>query len=187
MKQFTYWWFFIVIAFILSAFLHSKDLIREGNKVEISYEPDDLDIEYHISIDDLLEQEQVRGVSRVVDNDGNLVELTGDFPKTPIYYQPKDKFKYDLTNFVPDYQDSIYLSKTHGPFIEKKCKEEVEQQDTESSVEPYILDNLYLSKTYDVFTHDGCKEDIIYDRTKMYNENVNTLMSKRIEQRDSSA
>ena len=39
MKQITYWWFFIMITFLISAYLHSKDLIREGNKGDISYEP----------------------------------------------------------------------------------------------------------------------------------------------------
>ena len=118
MKQFTYWWFFIVISFLLSVYLHSKDLIREGN--EVSYEPDNTDIEYHISIDDLIEQDQINGVTRVVDPSGNLIDLSGNVPKTPIYYQPEDKFKYNLTNYVPDYEDSMYLSKTHGVFIQKE-------------------------------------------------------------------
>ena len=48
MKQITYWWFFIMITFLRSAYLHSNDLIREGNMGDISYEPNDLDIEYHI-------------------------------------------------------------------------------------------------------------------------------------------
>lgn len=119
MKQITYWWFFIMITFLISAYLHSKDLIREGNKGDISYEPNDLDIEYHISIDDLVEQNQINGVVRVVDKDGNLIDLSGNFPKTPIYYQPEDKFKYSLTNYVPDYEDSMYLSRTHGVFNKK--------------------------------------------------------------------
>ena len=42
--------FLIVILFLLSAYLHSKDLIREGNKGDVSYEPDDQDIEYNITL-----------------------------------------------------------------------------------------------------------------------------------------
>jgi len=125
MKQLTYWWFFIVSLFLISAYLHSKDLIREGNKGDVSYEPDDLDIEYHISIDDLIEQDQIRGVARVVDSSGNLIDLSGNFSKTPVYYQPGYKDKSSLANYIPDYEDSMYLSKTHGVFIKKD--EEVER------------------------------------------------------------
>lgn len=120
MNQLTYWWFLIMTLFLISAYLHSKDLIREGNKGDVSYEPDDLDIGYHISIDDLIAQDQIKGVSRVVDSSGNLVDLSGNFSKTPVYYQPEYKNKYSLVNYIPDYEDSMYLSKTHGVFIQKE-------------------------------------------------------------------
>tara|TARA_B110000285_G_scaffold234962_1_gene313925 strand:- start:303 stop:755 length:453 start_codon:yes stop_codon:yes gene_type:complete len=116
MKQIIYWWFFILTAFLISVYFNMIDVIQEGNKSEIDYEPNNTDIEYHLSIDDLLAQDVINGVTRVVDKDGNLVRLETDFQQSPILYQPLDKYKYNLANYIPDYEDTIYLSKTHGVF-----------------------------------------------------------------------
>ena len=200
MKQITYWWFLIVILFLLSAYLHSKDLIREGNKGDVLYEPDDLDIEYHISIDDLIEQDQIRGVTRVVDSDGNLIDLNGNFEKTPIYYQPEDKHKYSLVNYIPDYEDTMYLSKTHGVLTQQKVNNndtvetddepEADAEETPDLTDynPYYEDNMYLTKPYDVFIRDGNRVEIERgvetELKQKYGKDVTTLMSERVEQRE---
>lgn len=124
MKQIIYWWFFIVAAFLISVYFNLVNVVKEGNKSEIDYEPNNTDIEYHLSIDDLLAQDVINGVTRVVDKDGNLVRLETDFTQAPISYQPLDKYKYNLANYIPDYEDTIYLSKTHGVFTSPITKRE---------------------------------------------------------------
>tara|TARA_B110000285_G_C14954940_1_gene528693 strand:- start:305 stop:766 length:462 start_codon:yes stop_codon:yes gene_type:complete len=125
MKQIIYWWFFIITLFLISVYFNLKCVIQEGNKEFVEYEPNELDIEYHISIDDLLAQDMVDGITRVVDKSGNLVKLETDFQQAPILYQPTDKYKFNLANYVPDYEDVTYLSKTHGVFKKKQPNRDV--------------------------------------------------------------
>ena len=88
----------------------------ESSENKYEYEPDILDIPYHDSVDDLISQKTVKGVVRVYDPiSKELVELVGNVPETKTYYQDQKKFKYGIRKFIPDYEDSVYLSKTHGP------------------------------------------------------------------------
>jgi len=88
----------------------------ESSEKKHKYEPDKLDILYHDSVDDLISQKTVKGVVRVYDPiSKELVELVGNVPETKTYYQDQKKFKYGIRKFIPDYEDSVYLSKTHGP------------------------------------------------------------------------
>ena len=104
----------IIIEPLLNESSDKKDEYESSENIE--YEPDKLDILYHDSVDDLISQKTVKGVVRVYDPiSKELVELVGNVPETKTYYQDQKKFKYGIRKFIPDYEDSVYLSKTHGP------------------------------------------------------------------------
>ena len=104
----------IIIEPLLNESSDKKDEYESSENIE--YEPDKLDIPYHDSVDDLISQKTVKGVVRVYDPiSKELVELVGNVPETKTYYQDQKKFKYGIRKFIPDYEDSVYLSKTHGP------------------------------------------------------------------------
>jgi len=113
----------IIIEPLLNESSDKKDEYESSEKKDeyessenIEYEPDKLDILYHDSVDDLISQKTVKGVVRVYDPiSKELVELVGNVPETKTYYQDQKKFKYGIRKFIPDYEDSVYLSKTHGP------------------------------------------------------------------------
>jgi len=103
---------FISIIIIISMSVYKSIIIEPL----LNYEPDKPDIIYHDSVDDLISQKTVKGVVRVYDPiSKELVELVGNVPETKTYYQDQKKFKYGIRKFIPDYEDSVYLSKTHGP------------------------------------------------------------------------
>jgi hypothetical protein len=76
-----------------------------------------LNIEYH---DDYLEEKDKygnpSGTSYIVDNKGNTTAIlpTGLGVK-PIYYNPED-YVYGSTKYVPNYEDSVYLSRTSNSY-----------------------------------------------------------------------
>ena len=86
-----------------------------GEKSETNkYNANDYDVTYHDSVDDLISQNSIIGVTRVVDPSGNLVELKGPIEKTPPYFNSPSIYKYGINTYVPNYEESVYLSKTHG-------------------------------------------------------------------------
>lgn len=86
-----------------------------GEKSETyKYNANDYDVTYHDSVEDLIAQNTVTGVTRVVDENGELVELKGPIEKTPPYFNSPSMYKYGLAAYVPNYEESVYLSKTHG-------------------------------------------------------------------------
>lgn len=106
---------FISIIIIISMSVYKsiiiEPLLNKSSNKKYEYEPDILD-----SVDDLISQKTVKDVVRVYDPiTKELVELVGNVPETKTYYQDQKKFKYGIRKFIPDYEDSVYLSKTHGP------------------------------------------------------------------------
>jgi len=86
-----------------------------GEKSETNkYNANDYEVTYHDSVDDLISQNSIIGVTRVVDPSGNLVELKGPIEKTPPYFNSPSIYKYGINTYVPNYEESVYLSKTHG-------------------------------------------------------------------------
>lgn len=83
----------------------------------VSYNTNDYNIQYHDAPEDLVKQ-GVYDISfstmYVKDKTGNIVALDfiGD-GTTPTYYQP-GSFVFGSTNFVPNYEDSVYLSRLTG-------------------------------------------------------------------------
>jgi len=106
----------LVAIIFLGNWVFKSDLYEGlGEKSETyKYNANDYDVTYHDSVEDLIAQNTVTGVTRVVDENGKLVELKGPIEKTPPYFNSPSMYKYGLTAYVPNYTDSVYLSKTHG-------------------------------------------------------------------------
>lgn len=83
----------------------------------VTYDSNNYNIQYHDSAADLAKQ-GIYDISfstmYVKDNTGNIIALDfiGD-GTTPTYYQP-GSFVFGSTNFVPNYEDSVYLSRLTG-------------------------------------------------------------------------
>lgn len=107
---------FLVAIVFLGNWVFKSDLYEGlGEKSETyKYNANNYDVTYHDSVEDLIAQNTVTGVTRVVNENGELVELTGPIEKTPPYFNSPSMYKYGLTAYVPNYTDSVYLSKTHG-------------------------------------------------------------------------
>lgn len=111
-----------------------------GEKSETyKYNANDYDVTYHDSVEDLIAQNTVTGVTRVVDENGKLVELKRPIEKTPPYFNSPSMYKYGLAAYVPNYTDSVYLSKTHG--IHK------ENEEHEFKIPNYPSSNLKYENT----------------------------------------
>ena len=91
--------------------------VRSSNNPVTSYQAEALDVQYHDTIDDIKTQ---RGLDtyinsiNVYDKSGNLVKL--DIPAKMVnntYYDP-GSMRYDTSNFVPSYEDTVYFSKLTG-------------------------------------------------------------------------
>ena len=81
------------------------------------YNYNNYDVTYHDSIEDLMKQGSLGfgdGSAIVYDNNGNAISLPGiKKPDTPTFYQP-GSFIFGSTNYVPNYEDSVFLSRTTG-------------------------------------------------------------------------
>lgn len=87
-----------------------------------NYNTDNLDLLYHDTIEDIKKQTDDLGQgvgSTTVMKDGKLVTIpyVANFT-LPTYYQP-GSFVYGGATYVPNYQDSVYLSKTSGMYTYK--------------------------------------------------------------------
>jgi hypothetical protein len=81
------------------------------------YNYNNYDVTYHDTIEDLIKQGSLGfgdGSAIVYDNNGNAISLPGiKKPDTPTFYQP-GSFIFGSTNYVPNYEDSVFLSRTTG-------------------------------------------------------------------------
>lgn len=79
-----------------------------------SYKPNNVDVDYHDTIDNLLEQDNIHTVNyieRTYPKSGNVTIKRVAPQGTFVYYNP-DLYKYDTMNYVPNYEMAIYLSKS---------------------------------------------------------------------------
>jgi hypothetical protein len=83
-----------------------------------AYKMDDYNVQYHDNITDMNTQMGINKTpltsTYVYDKDGNRIILpsVGNQP-SPTYYSP-GSFIFGSTGYVPNYEDSVYLSKTTG-------------------------------------------------------------------------
>lgn len=86
--------------------------------VRTSYNSDNLDLQYHDDVNAIIAQD---GINNATFNSVNVLDKNGvmqSIPYTPaqplpIYYSP-GSFVFGASSYVPNYEDSVYLSKTTG-------------------------------------------------------------------------
>ena len=82
------------------------------------YKQDNYDVQYHDTEEDIIKQNDLDvGLVKpiyVKDASGNTVELPWTNVKGNITYNEPGTFRYDSSNFVPNYEDSVYLSRLTG-------------------------------------------------------------------------
>ena len=97
--------------------VHSLKTIT-GNTSVPKYDSNNYDVQYHDNISDLQKQNGIYdssfGKMYVKDPSGNLVSIAYvEGQALPTYYQP-GSFVFSPSNYVPNYEDSVYLSRTTG-------------------------------------------------------------------------
>ena len=89
-----------------------------GNTNVSKYDSNNYDVQYHDNITDIQKQNGIYDSSfsqmYVKDPSGNLVSMAYvEGQALPTYYQP-GSFTFSPSNYVPNYEDSVYLSRTTG-------------------------------------------------------------------------
>ena len=95
----------------------AKSSVSPGYNPVTSYTVDSLDVQYHDTVDDIKSQSGLdvyTNTINIYDKSGNLVKLSipGKMANTT-YYEP-GTMRYDPSNFVPSYEDTVYFSKLTG-------------------------------------------------------------------------
>lgn len=113
--------FFILIAICLilaiGYFITGKNPLTEGlEPVDAKYDTNNYNVKYHDDIEDIRAQKGIYNTEMdkmlVRDNSGNLISMNFmSNSALPTYYQP-GSFVFGSSNYVPNYEDSVYLSKT---------------------------------------------------------------------------
>jgi hypothetical protein len=75
---------------------------------DISYNARDTDRVYRDPKTDDLN----RGKYWMFDSEGKLIEVNTESNKSPILYYVPGAYKFGASNYVPNYEDSVYLSRT---------------------------------------------------------------------------
>lgn len=82
------------------------------------YKTDNYNVQYHDTEQDIIKQNDLDvGLVKpiyVKDQSGNVVELPWTNVKGNTTYNEPGTFRYDSSNFVPNYEDSVYLSRLTG-------------------------------------------------------------------------
>ena len=77
--------------------------------IDISYNATDLDRKYR---DDSDSPDINIGKYWMFDSEGKLVEVNTEMNKSPILYYIPGAYKFGASNYVPNYEDSVFLSRT---------------------------------------------------------------------------
>jgi hypothetical protein len=90
----------------------------EDLALKSQYKSNDVNIQYHDNISDINSQAGIYDISfsniYVYDNNGNRIILPHFLSQSsPTYYTP-GSFIFGSSGYVPNYEDSVYLSKTTG-------------------------------------------------------------------------
>jgi hypothetical protein len=88
------------------------------------YDPNSYDTQYHSDISSILQQNSYYDISfnnfYVLDPSGNPVLINRTMAQANSTYQVPGSYSYVPTNYVPNYEESVFLSKsTHQPTYEK--------------------------------------------------------------------
>lgn len=83
-----------------------------------NYNTNNYDVQYHDSEEDIIKQNDLDvGLVKpiyVKDQSGNVVELPWTNVKGNTTYNEPGTFRYESSNYVPNYEDSVYLSRLTG-------------------------------------------------------------------------
>jgi hypothetical protein len=92
--------------------------ISEELKEKTKYRIDNYNVQYHDSEQDIIKQNDLDvGLVKpiyVKDQSGNIVELPWTNVKGITTYNEPGTFRYESSNYVPNYEDSVYLSRLTG-------------------------------------------------------------------------
>lgn len=96
--------------------VQSKSPIGTSDSSSSKYSYNNLDIQYHDTAEDIQKQlgiDPSANLISVLDSSGNLVKIPiSDTMNDTTYYD--GKMRYDPSNYVPTYEDTIYFSKLTG-------------------------------------------------------------------------
>jgi len=92
--------------------IFKTDLFEGLKKNE--YNANKYDVTYHDSIDDLIAQKSITGVTHAVDENGVLTEFVGPIEQNRPYFNKPCTYTYAMQTYVPNYEESVYLSKSNG-------------------------------------------------------------------------
>jgi hypothetical protein len=86
--------------------------------VRTSYNSDNLDLQYHDDANAIIKQDGINSASfnsvNVLDQNGVMQSIPySPAQSLPIYYSP-GSFVFGASSYVPNYEDSVYLSRTTG-------------------------------------------------------------------------
>lgn len=98
---------------IKTIFSASKGGGKPPNDDGIRYSSDNYNVEYHDAISDIVGQDGDSGIAWVADACGNKIGLPQLKGQEYITYYDPGSYKYGASNYVPTYEDSIYLSKQY--------------------------------------------------------------------------
>ena len=98
-----------------------KKLPEVGKHTPLKYTPDKYsmtDISYNARDTDRVYRDPKVGVDTnmgkywMFDSEGKLIEVNTESNKSPILYYVPGAYKFGASNYVPNYEDSVYLSRT---------------------------------------------------------------------------
>jgi len=82
------------------------------------YNSDNYDMEYHDSVEDIIKQNDLDNIEsktfNVIDPSGNRVKIPWSNVKGNITYNEPGTLRFGPSNYVPNYEDSVYLSRLTG-------------------------------------------------------------------------
>lgn len=102
----------IFVLIFLGNGIFKTDLFEGLKKNE--YDANKYDVTYHDSIDDLIAQKSITGVIQVADENGFLTQLVGPIEQNRPYFNKPSTYTYAMQTYVPNYEESVYLSKSNG-------------------------------------------------------------------------
>jgi hypothetical protein len=98
----------------------SQELAKKRQELaeKTNYKTDNYDVQYHDTEQDIIKQNDLDvGLVKpiyVKDASGNVVQLPWTNVKGNTTYNEPGTFRYESSNYVPNYEDSVYLSRLTG-------------------------------------------------------------------------
>lgn len=124
-----------------------------GDNAYAKYDSGALDIQYHDTIDNILNNDNIHSVDMnrmfLPDICGNIIEVDTPVVQGNILYYDPSGFQYSLRNYIPDYTTATYLSRT-GTFANVAPQNYIQRIDYDE-----------FSQTYSDFIPDDINANIV--------------------------